>query len=146
MARERSLRPSFDVNWRPTLLGAATLLAVLLPGLLRLEIRREVYLGGLLAGFVAGVLTDRYGNAMSNGLLAGALGGAAACVVLFAYGSYASWRLGFGFDSVFAAQYGFRAIALFVLAVPIHAVEGALAALLANGLRVRLLDRFASGG
>lgn len=68
MALERSLRPAFDVNWRPTLLGAAALSAVLLPGLLRLETRREVYPGGLFAGLVAGGLTDRYDNAMSNGL------------------------------------------------------------------------------
>lgn len=136
--------PSFEVNWRPTLVGAAVQFAVIIVPMVRLEITREIVLGGLIGGAVAGALTDRYGNVMSNGLLAGAIAGTLASLGLIVYGSYASWRLGFGLDSLFAAQYGFQGLALLFLIVPFHAAEGALAALLANGARVRVLDRFAS--
>ena len=136
--------PTFNVNWKPTLLGAAVQFAVIIVPMVRLEISPVIVLGGLLGGAVAGVLTGRYGNVMNNGLVAGGLAGTLASFALIAYGSYASWQLGFGLDSLFAAQYGFQGLAFLFILVPFHAAEGALAALLSNAVRVRTLDRLAS--
>jgi hypothetical protein len=78
--------------------GAAAQFALLIVPMLRLEASAPVLLASVVGGAVAGGLTGRYGNAMANGLAA------AACPVVAVYGSYASWRVGFGVDSRLAAR------------------------------------------
>ena len=72
-----------------------------------------------------------------------AAAGTVACLVVAAYGSYLSWRVGFGLDSGLAAQYGFFAATMLVVAVPFQAVEGALAAAAASSARERIATRSA---
>lgn len=131
-------RPSFDVDRRPTALAAAVQFAVLVVPMLRLDPSVAVFLGGVVGGVVAGGLTGRYGNAMNNGLVGAAIAGTAACLAVALYGSYLSWRVGFGFDSQLAARYGFFGVTMVVLAVPLQAMEGAIVAALANGVRERI--------
>jgi len=138
-------RPSFAVDRTPVAVGALAQFAVLLVPMLRLEAGAPVFLGGLVGGAVAGGLTGRYGNAMNNGLLAAATAGAAACLVVALYGSYASWRVGFGLDSRLAAQFGFFAATMLVLAVPFQAAEGAVGAAVAGEVRERVRRRWRRG-
>lgn len=136
-------RPAFDVDAVPVASGAAAQFAVLLVPMVRLEAAVAVFLAGAVGGAVAGGLTDRHGPAMNNGLTAAAFGGALACLVVALYGSYLSWRVGFGIDSRLAAQYGFFAATMLVLAVPFQAVEGAIVGAAASGIRQRVGTRSA---
>lgn len=136
-------RPSFDVDATPVVAGAVVQFAVVILPMLHLRATLPVFLGGIAAGVVAGGLTGRYGNAMNNGLLAAAIAGVAACIVVAAYGSYVSWRVGFGLDSLLAGQYGFYAATMLVLAVPFQAVEGAIGAAVVSSLRLRVTSRVA---
>ena len=136
-------RPSFDVDATPVVAGTVVQFAVVVVPMLRLEASAPVFLGGLAGGAVAGGLTGRYGNAMNSGLLAGGLAGVAACIVVAAYGSYVSWSLGFGLDSLLASRWGFYAATMLVLAVPFQAVEGAIAAAVTSALRLRVASRVA---
>lgn len=136
-------RPSFDLDATPVVAGTVAQFAVLIVPMLRLEASAPVFLGGVVGGVVAGALTDRYGSAMNSGLVAAAVAGLAACLVVGAYGSYLSWRLGFGLDSLLASRWGFYAATMLVLAVPFQAVEGALAAAVAADVRERVVARVA---
>jgi hypothetical protein len=130
-------RPSFDVDATPVVAGAGAQFAVQIAPMLRLDPTPRV----LVAGVVAGALSGRYGNAMNNGLAAAAVAGVIACLVVAAYGSYVSWRVGFGLDSRLAGWWGFHAAMMLALLVPIQVVEGAVAAALTADVRERVSAR-----
>jgi hypothetical protein len=134
-------RPSFDVDATPVVAGAGAQFAVQIAPMLRLDPTPRVLVAGVVAGVVAGALSGRYGNAMNNGLAAAAVAGVIACLVVAAYGSYVSWRVGFGLDSRLAGWWGFHAAMMLALLVPIQVVEGAVAAALTADVRERVSAR-----
>jgi hypothetical protein len=132
------------VDRTPVLLGGAAQLLVVVWPMVQLELSLSLAFAGAIGGGIAGALTHRYGQPLQNGIVAAGLAGVAACIVVAVYGSYASWQLGLGVDSAFAAQYGFRGLAMFFILVPFQAITGGLTALVGNSLRGRALERFAT--
>lgn len=135
--------PTFEID-RPALLVAAALhFALLFVPIVHLDVPRWVFLAGFPVGVVAGVLTPTYGDAMNNGLAACLLGGLFVILGALVYGSYVSWRVGFGVDSLLAGVYGFLGLWM-VFAVPVHAVQAVFAAVGAHVVRIRVEERLAA--
>lgn len=129
-------RPAFELDRAAVLAATALHFAILFVPITQLEIQSAMYFAGIPVGIVAGLLTPRYGEAMNNGVAACLLGGLAVVVASLIYGSYVSWRVGFGIDSLLAGFYGFFGFWT-VLAVPFHAAAAAVVAILAQKGRFR---------
>lgn len=97
-----------------------------------------VMLAGVPGGLVAGALTHEYGSAMKDGLIAGAAGLAVVAVVVAGFGTALSLSRGFGADSLLAFLFTAPALIAFTVLVPIVALEGAAASVLANELKIRV--------
>jgi len=105
------------------------------------DVARPLLLGGVPGGLVLGAFADDYAPVLKQGLFATAAGVAVTAVAVGAYGTALSISLGYGADSLLAFTFTAPALVAFVVLVPVLALEGAVAAVVANEVRVRVVRR-----
>lgn len=105
------------------------------------DVARPLLVGGVPGGLLLGVLADDYAPVLKQGLFATAAGVLTTAVVVGAHGTALSLSRGFGADSLLSFVFTAPALVAFVVLVPVLALQGAVAAVVANEVRLRAARR-----
>ena len=137
MPSRTSSRPTFAVDRAAVAVGAAVYTIVLTAAVAQALLGPAVLLAGVPVGIAVGILTPDDGEELNNALAACGLGALAVVVTSQAYGSYVSWQLGWGLDTVLAGQFTLHGVAVAFFAMPFHMLVAVpVAILVGSALRI----------